>query len=200
MEWLQSADIYLFREINQVWVNPIFDQLMPVLRQKNTWIGLYVLLGLFLLRKHGKNSILLMIWIMIGIGISDVLCGQLLKDIFMRLRPCADSDMKGLVRLLIKCSQGYSFPSAHASNHMLIALLFSYVSVRSGNKIWPFVLITWALSIGYAQVYVGVHYPGDVLGGFLISFLIFLLMIFLFNKISFFRKIKWKENQIFEKN
>lgn len=93
---------------------------------------------------------------------------HLFKQVFERLRPCRTPGLS--VRDVgVKCGPGFSFISAHAANHMAVAIYF-------GSMVWPRnkwirgLWITWAVFIGYAQIYVGVHFPLDVLVGFAVGF------------------------------
>ena len=88
---------------------------------------------------------------------------------FKRLRPCHDENILNLVRLVKeRCGGLYSYFSAHASNSMAIAVFFSFL-LKSSYKTLPFFLIFWALLIAYSRVYIGVHFPLDVLTGAIIG-------------------------------
>jgi undecaprenyl-diphosphatase len=87
------------------------------------------------------------------------------KEGFERLRPCQDPDFFMNVRLLLKhCSGSFSFTSNHAANHFGIATFIS-VTFYSTFRRWIYLSYVWAFFVSYAQVYVGVHYPLDILGG-----------------------------------
>jgi len=68
----------------------------------------------------------------------------------------------------VHCSGGFSFPSSHAVNHAGLAV-FLWLFFRKPKKSWPYLFLFWAFAIGYSQVYVGVHYPMDVIAGFMIG-------------------------------
>jgi undecaprenyl-diphosphatase len=94
---------------------------------------------------------------------SDQFSANLVKNTFQRIRPCSAPDLQGITRHLIESCRGYSFISAHACNHFAIAVFFAKVlQVSKWN--W-FLLLFWASSIAFSQVYVGVHYPLDVIVG-----------------------------------
>lgn len=106
----------------------------------------------------------------------------LFKHNFHRLRPCSDPDLLFQVRLLTdRCSGGYSFTSNHAANHFGMATFF-FITFRSVLKKWAWIGFLWAGLIAYAQVYVGVHYPLDVLCGALLGLILGLLTGKVFNK------------------
>ena len=89
----------------------------------------------------------------------------------MRLRPCYDQDTMYLLRNLISCAGKYSMPSSHAVNHFALAAFWFYsIQLINGKKYW--LLWLWPAIICFAQVYVGKHFPGDVIvGGIIGSFI-----------------------------
>jgi undecaprenyl-diphosphatase len=101
--------------------------------------------------------------------LSDQISSSVVKPLFARLRPCNDPDLSTQVRLLLDgCGAGYSFTSSHATNHFALAI-FLTVTLRQWIGKYTWVLYLWAASIGYAQVYAGVHYPFDILAGALLG-------------------------------
>lgn len=165
INWLIQKDKALFLFFNKQHTNNFFDWLMPVLRESKTWIPLYILLLAFAALKLKKK---VWIWIL-GAGatilLSDQISSHFFKPLFVRPRPCADVDFAPQVRLLLDhCSGGFSFTSSHACNHFGIAM-FIITTLSSYLKKWKYVFLIWATAICYAQVYVGVHYPLDVLCG-----------------------------------
>jgi undecaprenyl-diphosphatase len=164
-----ELDWLLFKFINNDLSNPLFDFLMPLFREKKFWIPLYLLLAFFIIQKYKYQSIGIFILILITLLICDQLSSGFIKNIFLRLRPCNNSDFSDKVRLLVNCGSGYSFPSSHATNHFAFAMFFYRLYL---NK-WILVLgMFWAAIISFAQVYVGVHYPVDVFAGMLLGLFI----------------------------
>jgi undecaprenyl-diphosphatase len=103
------------------------------------------------------------------VSLCDMTSTQLFKQVFHRLRPCRDPDFFQYVRLVVdRCGGNYSFTSNHAANHFGMAT-FIFLTLRPVIKKWLWIGFLWAAIIGYAQVYVGVHYPFDVLGGAIIG-------------------------------
>lgn len=112
---------------------------------------------------------------------SNTMSAEVMKPMFKQDRPCQNESFKEQVVLRVNCGPGKSFPSAHATNHMALAVFLGMLFWRNSRvPFWLFLL--WALSIGYAQVYVGVHYPVDVLVGFALGALCGLLMAIPFNR------------------
>lgn len=162
---LKNADYSTFHFINQTISNAVFDFLMPVLRNANTWIPLYFLLAIYVIRRYKKEAWLYMLFVLVAFALADSCTHQMLKPIFNRSRPCYNGLLH--VRLLVDhCGGRLSFPSTHASNHMAMALSIILSGLFS-NKWINLGWIFWAAIIGLAQVYVGLHYPADIIGGFI---------------------------------
>jgi undecaprenyl-diphosphatase len=182
MELFQSLDIYLFKFINITLANPVFDWLMPILTNQHNWNPIYIFLILFLIIKYRKKGALIVLLLIIAVGLTDFISSHIVKEVFMRLRPCWTQKE---IHLLVPCGAGKSFPSSHAANNFALAYILSFYF--KSNK-WIF--YTLAVLVSYSRVAVGVHYPSDVIGGALIGLLISFSVIFLFNKYLAF-KIKF---------
>lgn len=189
LEMLKQLDTEWFLSINNGWQNAFMDWLCPWLRQPKTWIPLYVLAVFFSWKKFNKNAI----WVVLGAALLVLICDQfsanLVKNTFERLRPCNDPALKNQVHLLVGCGGGYSFMSAHATNHFGIAVFFSVIFKQWYPKLIWFALF-WAACISLSQVYVGVHYPFDIICGALTGCLFGLIMSFVVNK--------WLNNKIYK--
>ena len=171
-ESLQSIDQSLFVYINRVATHPILDTLMPFFRESTFWIPFYLFLIVFVFVNFGKNGWVWLLFAFITVLLTDQFSSSIIKNWVQRPRPCADPLFSGQVRLLLDhCSGGYSFTSSHATNHFGVAtFLFVTLGRFFGN--WKYLLFFWAALICYAQVYVGVHYPFDVIFGALLGFMI----------------------------
>jgi len=169
---LQSFDQSLFVYINQVATHPLTDTLMPFFRESTLWIPFYLFLIVFVFVNFGKKGLVWLLFAFITVLLTDQFSSSIIKNWVQRPRPCADPLLYGQVRLLLDhCSGGYSFTSSHATNHFGVAtFLFVTLGRYFGN--WKYLLFIWAALICYAQVYVGVHYPLDVVFGALLGFLI----------------------------
>ncbi len=163
LEQFLHIDRQVFLFINNRLANPFLDWLCPYLRMQETWYVFYLVLFYFLVRKYKKLTIWFVLAIALMIFCSDQFSANLVKNTFQRIRPCSATELQGMVRHLIESCRGYSFISAHACNHFAIAVFFSKV-LQLGKVYWTLFLV-WASSIAFAQVYVGVHYPADVLIG-----------------------------------
>lgn len=172
MAWLQSVDATLFYWINTGASNPVFDWLLPLLREKWFWAPLYLFVAAFAVLNLGRQrGIILVLGLVASAGLADFTSSTLIKKNVERLRPCNDPAMQAIVVRRVSCGSGYSFTSSHAANHFAAAV---FLGMALGGRM-PKVraaLLAWAASIAVAQVYVGVHYPGDVLAGALLGALL----------------------------
>ncbi len=166
MDFLNTVDTQLFFLINHSFANPVLDLLCPLLRNKLTWIPFYLAAAVYLFVKYKSKALWVICAAVICIVLADQISSSLIKPFFGRLRPCNDAQIKDQVRLLIECGKGFSFVSSHAANHFALAVFFAlFFSIRK----LTITLLAWAFSIAISQVYVGVHYPADVLAGGLLG-------------------------------
>jgi undecaprenyl-diphosphatase len=168
-QWLNAWDTALFLQINTVFTNPIFDKILPIWRNANTWLPLYVFLIVFAVLNFKEKAFYWIIGAILTLVITDQLSSGVIKPFFERPRPCNDPFLIGHVRLLLDhCSGGYSFTSSHATNHFGFAI-YVFITLRALFKKWSYLFIFWAATVSYSQVYVGVHYPLDVIFGSIIG-------------------------------
>jgi membrane-associated phospholipid phosphatase len=172
MNQLLALDQYFFFWINSGLSNPYFDAIMPLLRNAPNWVPMYIFFAAFLVYNFGRKGLYILGFAIVAIALSDQLSSTIIKPLVHRIRPCNDAHMIEHVRLVINsCGAGFSFPSSHAVNHFTIALFLISVLPKQIKWVKPFLLI-WASAIVFAQVYVGVHYPLDVIFGALLGSLI----------------------------
>lgn len=180
---LLQWDKQLFIRINSQWVNPFFDWLMPIVREPAIWIPLYILLLIFSFYKMGwRHAIPWLLLAAFAPTFGDIISSHGIKEYVGRVRPCNEPSLQYYFRdILHHCGANGSFTSSHAVNHFAMAMYLA-VTLKPYLKNARFLFFFWAALICYAQVYVGVHYPGDVLGGALLGCIIGGLLGFLFNK------------------
>jgi membrane-associated phospholipid phosphatase len=183
-------DQYLFKLINSGCQNPVFDFLFPLFRNKFFWIPLYLIISILLIKYYKSKSVVIFIFIIIGLLMSDQISSEIVKKTVERIRPCNDVDFKSFVRLLVPCGSGFSFTSSHAANHFCQATLFYFflnplVLNKNRKRLLLSVLLFWASLIGVAQIYVGVHYPTDIIAGAFLGMIIALVLIFIFKRLKF---------------
>ena len=161
---LLHLDYRLTFLVNREMVHPVLDDLFLFLRESIFHVPLYFFIIIYSFQVFGKKAI----WWVLGaislIALCDLLSSHVIKAYFNRPRPCRDPFMAGQIRFLARyCGANGSFTSSHAVNHFAFA---TYVaSTMRGISKWFNLLFVWAFAIAYAQVYVGVHYPSDVLAG-----------------------------------
>lgn len=161
---LLQWDTTLFYAINHGLANPLFDTLMPFITAVKNWYVVYVLGLGFMLWKGSAQQRLGVVALLIGVAISDPLNSRVIKEVFDRERPCvalADA------RLCIGKPGGHSFPSSHATNNFLAAIILSACYSR---KWWLWFSI--ALVVGFSRIYVGAHYPLDIVGGAIVGMIV----------------------------
>lgn len=179
---LKEIDQWLFIQVNTVFTNPFFDSVMPFMRNSLNWAPLYLFLIVFALLNFKSRGGWWILFFLATVALTDMIGNYGFKHNFHRLRPCNDPDFFFHVRLLVDhCSTGYSFTSNHAANHFGIATFF-FITTRSVLKKWAWIGFAWAALISYAQVYVGVHYPFDILGGAALGLIFGIFIGTLFNK------------------
>ncbi len=171
MNTILEIDQSLFHFINQDLANGVLDAIMPWWRDKKTWIPLYLILIAFSVIKYRLKGLFFVLAVILAASLGDVVSSHLMKPAFERVRPCNDATIADDVRLLVGCGKAYSFTSSHATNHFAVATVIALTL----GLLFPWlrwIFYAWAATIAFGQVYVGVHYPTDVLVGGLIGWII----------------------------
>lgn len=166
---LTDLDHQLFFKINNDWTNAFLNDVFPWWRDASTWIPLYFFLVLLVFLNFGWKAWPWLVSLILTVSVSDQLSSHLLKNWVGRIRPCRDPSLSGNVHLLInRCPSSGSFPSSHATNHFALAF-FLYLTLHKYIGKWAYLFFFWAASISYGQVYVGVHFPLDIVVGALLG-------------------------------
>jgi len=184
-----EIDQYVFHLLNGEWTNVVFDTILPIWRDKYFWLPVYIFIIAFSIFNYGKKAYWFLIFLIATVGAADLISSEGIKKNVKRLRPCNDTELVQ-VRSLVGCGSGYSFTSNHAANHFAVSFfLMGTIGLRRRKLKW--LLAGWAATIAYAQVYVGVHYPIDVISGAILGILlakVFLILYKLSGKSVFVRK------------
>ncbi|HSU49537.1 MAG TPA: phosphatase PAP2 family protein [Segetibacter sp.] len=165
---LKEADQALFYLINKRLSVPSLDAVMLLLRNQYTWIPVYLFFLLFFFFNCKKYLLPIIALTLVTFAITDFTSASLIKPFIGRLRPCQDPTLPFAINNIAGCGGIFGMPSSHAANHFGLASFWFMVIKKTVNQKW-FWLWAWAFIICYAQVYVGVHYPGDVLVGALLG-------------------------------
>ena len=147
-----------------------FDPFWILVSEKWFWIPLYVIFLYFLYKNFNKKSLFyILLFVALGITASDQIA-NIFKFGFERLRPCHDPSLEGLLRE-VKCGGKFGFYSAHSSNSFFVA---TYLTILLGKKITqlPYFLFVWAAIVAYSRVYLGMHFPGDIIIGAIMGILL----------------------------
>lgn len=182
MDALIQLDQKVFLIINGLH-SPVFDFLMYWLSDKYIWVPLYAFLLFLMFRENRNHFWLVLLMVALLVTLTDQISVKLFKDVFMRLRPCHEPALDGLVRTLYgQCGGKYGFVSSHATNTFGVAVFTGLALFGRYKWLMPAMLV-WAGLVSYSRIYLGVHYPGDVIGGALTGaltgYLVFLLFRFL---------------------
>ncbi len=174
IEYLIEIDKSILLAINGLH-NNFFDFLMDLISKKSTWIPIYLFFIFILIKKYGREGIFITLLLILTVSVADLVSVHLFKNVFERLRPCHDPSLQGLLHLVDgNCGGKYGFVSSHSANMFALATIF-YMFVRKYFKMSYIPLVAWAALIGYSRVYLGVHYPGDVLAGAVVGIIIGLI-------------------------
>ena len=171
---LSEADRIILLAANSLHT-PTLDSLMWEISRKWTWVPLYILLSAFVFRKYNTaGGIVCLLIIAAMITATDQTCAGIIRPVVCRLRPSSpDNPLSSLLHLVNDYRGGrFGFPSCHAANTFALAL---FLSLLFKNRLFTISIISWSLLVSYSRLYLGVHYPSDILGGLLIGSLFAIL-------------------------
>ena len=182
LEQLLHIDTEFLLAING-WHAPWADRVMWIISEKTTWFALYGLLIGLLIHKYRKPAanavkwlqkvpvcVVMIVMIVLAVGLADFVASGILKDLVARPRPSRVPELEGVLHLVNGYKSGqFGFVSSHAANTMACGMLFSLIWRK---KIATLGLMLWVAMNCYSRMYLGVHYPLDIIGGLLVGALV----------------------------
>lgn len=176
---LKSLDTGLFLFLNSLH-NSFFDGFMYTFSQVYVWIPFYASVIYVLIKVAKKDAVWLILALILCVVLADRVSSGIIKDLVQRLRPTRNPSLEGLVHIVNGYAGGrYGFVSSHAANTFGFALLSSLI-LR--NRIYVGLVFLWAIVTSYSRIYLGVHYPLDIIGGILVGFSVAILCFWLIKK------------------
>lgn len=154
-------DIDLFQLINQAH-RPWLDEPMVIISGKLTWLPLYAFLIYRLYKAQKTHVWKTIIYLLSTVIFADQVSSSLLKPLFKRLRPCHVEEFQSWLHLPDGCGGLYGFCSSHSANAFAVAIGFFLIT---NNKPIGSLLVLWAALVAYSRIYLGAHYPLDVIVG-----------------------------------
>ena len=155
-----NIDRALLEFFNTTLANSLFDSIMPVITSIDFWRWPIVLALLGIAVFGGRYGLVSVVLGLVLLTVTDQVSSSILKDFFGRVRPCHDEHLA--IRVLTTCGNSKAFPSSHAVNTMAAALFFGYRYRKILIE-----LVGLSLLVSYSRVYIGIHYPGDLLAGWI---------------------------------
>jgi len=181
LDQLLKLDTHLF-----LWFNshhsPFWDDVMWFISGRIEWLPLYLVLIAFIIYRFRWKSITILIAVILTIALADQLAVKAFKEVFERLRPTHNPEIQHLVHIVNDYRGGsYGFVSNHAANSFSLAM---FISLLFKNRYVTISIFFWALLVSYSRIYLGVHYPGDILGGAVLGMGIGCMIFFGYTKLS----------------
>ncbi|MDP2335741.1 MAG: phosphatase PAP2 family protein [Bacteroidota bacterium] len=162
MEVIKQIDQSLLLFLNS-FHNSFWDKAVTLFTSSEIWIPFYLLIVYVIIKTYKRNSIYILILIALSIVVSDQFSG-LIKNSVQRLRPTHDPILGNLVHNIYNRGGLFGFFSGHAANTFTVAMILAKLFK---DRLFSFVIFVWAIFVSYTRIYLGLHYPGDILTGWI---------------------------------
>ena len=163
LDFLINIDKAVFQFFNTTTANPLFDMVMPIITNQNIWAFPILAVIIYLAIKGGRRGQITAVILIVAVGLADYTSASILKPFFGRLRP--SHELTEGIRILMGKGGKFGFVSSHAANVFAAAVVFGYFYPRR-KKLY----FTLAALVAFSRVYVGVHYPADIIFGGLLGY------------------------------
>ena len=179
LELLNAIDTKVFLFLNGI-NSPFFDNLMFFISGKKEWIPLYIAIIALIIARFKLKGLYVILCLIILVVLTDWISVHLFKNVFQRLRPSHNPQLEGLVHLVNNYKGGqFGFVSSHAANTFGLAM---FLTLLFKNKYFSGFMLSWAAIVSYSRIYLGVHYPGDIICGALLGIILSYLVFYLYKK------------------
>ena len=179
---LQALDRQLLLAVNRAHT-PVLDAVMLFASNRLVWFPAYALLIGWLIYHFRRRAMLLLPLVLAAVGFADSITSRLFKPYFARLRPCHDDTLAPVLHLPDGCGGQFGFLSSHAANSVALAVFLALVLPAGRFRGLKIGVMLWASLLSYSRIYLGAHYPADVLGGAAVGALLGGAAASIFNKL-----------------
>ncbi len=178
-ERLVQLDTELFLWLNGHH-NPFWDQVMIYISGKWEWMPFYLIILGIIIYKYKWKCLWIFLSITILIALSDCISTRIIKETFERLRPSHNPELEGLVHIVNGRGGNFGFISSHAANTFALATFLSFLFRK---KWFSMLIFLWAFVVSYSRIYLGVHYPADILGGAFLGMMLGILVFYIYTQL-----------------